>query len=122
MIQESGTQWGLAPSLRGAGPHFLPAPPAVMSTTRLLHLLVLLCVPLLTQAASPTASLSDFIERHCVDCHGAETPKAGLRLDTLAIDFGDEKTAATWTHVFDKLVAGEMPPRKRTRPPQSEID
>src|SRR3954471_3107622 len=93
-----------------------------MPYTRLLPLFVLLCAPLLTHAASPTAMLSDFVELHCVDCHGAETQKAGLRLDTLATDFDGEKAATTWTHVFDRLVAGEMPPKTRTRPPQSDID
>src|SRR4051794_18110895 len=121
MIRASGIQWGLARIFEVPAP-FLPAPPTVMTYTRLLHLFVLLCVPLFTHAASPTAMLSDFIDLHCVDCHGAETHKAGLRLDTLSADLGDEKTAATWTRVFDKLVAGEMPPKKRARPPQSDID
>ena len=67
-------------------------------------------------------ALSEFIDKHCVDCHGAETQKAGLRLDTLAADFHDEKTAETWTRVYDKLVAGEMPPKKRERPQPQEIE
>jgi hypothetical protein len=74
--------------------------------------------------ASPLSfkgTLKPFIEAHCIDCHGADTHKAGLRLDTLAADFRDGKTAATWTHVFDKVVTGEMPPKKRERPPQRDL-
>ena len=67
------------------------------------------------------AAVKPLIEDHCVDCHGADTHKAGLRLDTLAADFRDEKTAGAWIKVFDKVAAGEMPPKKRARPPQGEI-
>jgi hypothetical protein len=67
------------------------------------------------------ARIKPFIEKHCFDCHDSDTHKAGLRLDTLPADFHDEKTSATWVRVFDKLVAGEMPPKKRERPPQGEL-
>ena len=72
-------------------------------------------------AGAFTDTVKPFIETHCVDCHGAETQKAGLRLDTTPDDFRDEKTAQTWAVVLDRLVAGEMPPKKRERPPQGEI-
>ena len=61
------------------------------------------------------------LDDHCLNCHDADKHKAGLRLDNLPADFRDEKTAATWVHVFDKLVAGEMPPKKEKRPPQAEL-
>jgi mono/diheme cytochrome c family protein len=67
------------------------------------------------------ATVKPLIDAHCVDCHGADTHKAGLRLDTLAADFRDEKAAVTWTHVFDKITTGEMPPKKRERPPQRDV-
>ena len=70
---------------------------------------------------STSGKIKPFIEAHCVDCHGADTQKARLRLDTLPVDFRDAKTAATWSHVFDKLAAGEMPPKKKERPPQAEL-
>ncbi len=66
-------------------------------------------------------SMKPFIQAHCVDCHGADTHKAGLRLDTLAADFYDGKKAGTWERVFDKLMSGEMPPKKRERPPQRDF-
>jgi mono/diheme cytochrome c family protein len=63
-----------------------------------------------------------FLEAHCVECHGPDTQKAGLRLDTLATDLRDQRTMASWVHVHDKISAGEMPPKKRERPPQPELE
>lgn len=88
---------------------------------RWFNLLLLLAAPLLARAAAPAPVLSRFIGQHCGDCHGSESQKAGLRLDTLAVDFHDEKAAAKWSQVFDKLVAGEMPPKKRDRPPAHDL-
>jgi hypothetical protein len=68
------------------------------------------------------AAVKPLLEEHCLDCHDAETHKAGLRLDNLTADFRDAKTSATWTHVFDKIVTGQMPPKKRDRPPQAEVE
>ena len=89
------------------------------------RLLLSILIPAVVTSAAAEDSFNTkvkpLVEAHCVDCHGEETHKAGLRLDTLAADFRDEKAAATWVHVFDKLVSGEMPPKKRERPPQRDI-
>src|SRR5262245_1454428 len=52
-----------------------------------------------------------FVEAHCIDCHGPDTQKAGLRLDMLGADLADEAAFAKWVRVHDKVAAGEMPPR-----------
>lgn len=67
------------------------------------------------------AKVTPLIETHCVDCHGPTTQKAKLRLDNLPPDLHDERSAATWTAVLDKLMSGEMPPKKRERPSQDEL-
>src|SRR5437762_2945837 len=69
-----------------------------------------------------TAKIKPFLDAHCVDCHGPDVKKAGLRLDQLKPDFSDAKTMALWIKAHDKLVAGEMPPKKRARPPQRDLD
>ncbi len=74
-----------------------------------------------TPAASFNTKVKPFLETHCLDCHDADSHKAGLRLDTLPADFRNEKTGATWIHVFDKIITGEMPPKKKARPPQDQI-
>jgi hypothetical protein len=75
-------------------------------------------------APSPSfaTTVKPLIDGHCLDCHDETTHKAGLRLDNLAVDFRGEKTAVTWTRVFDKVLAGEMPPKKEKRPPQAVVN
>lgn len=68
------------------------------------------------------AKIKPFLAAHCTDCHGAETKKAGLRLDELKPDFRDARTTAHWISVHDKLVSGEMPPKKRKRPAKQELE
>jgi len=75
----------------------------------------------LTLPAADVPGLKPFLEKHCYDCHDADSHKAGLRLDNLPVDFRDEKSAATWAHVFDKIKSGEMPPKKKTRPASADI-
>src|SRR5262245_63761600 len=67
------------------------------------------------------AKIRPFLDAHCVDCHGPEVHKAGLRLDKLKPDFADAKTVALWTKVHNKIAQGQMPPSKRRRPPQNEL-
>lgn len=74
------------------------------------------------RSAAFQRTVAPLIETHCIDCHGPDTQKANLRLDSLKPDLFDERTMATWTTVFDKLAAGEMPPKTRKRPPEKELD
>src|SRR5262245_13718987 len=63
------------------------------------------------EPSKPAApDLRPFLERHCFDCHGPDTAKADLRLDTLAADFSAGEKVRLWTKVLDRLEAGEMPP------------
>src|SRR5262245_2704248 len=67
------------------------------------------------------AKIRPFLDAHCVDCHGPEVHKAGLRFDKLKPEFADANSAAVWTKVHDKIAHGQMPPSKRRRPPQSDL-
>src|SRR5579872_7400752 len=67
-----------------------------------------------------TRKVRPFFEEHCVACHGEASAKAGLRLDVLPADFAAADKARLWTRVLDRLEAGDMPPRKKPRPPQAE--
>lgn len=74
-------------------------------------------------AATPNGfaeKIQPFIEAHCVGCHGPDSQKAGLRLDTLSPDLNDQGASTQWTHVYDKLLSGEMPPKNRPRPSQQD--
>src|SRR5688500_8888389 len=68
-----------------------------------------------------TKDIRPFLETHCVDCHGEDKPKAGLRLDTLTTEFDAVEKALVWTKVLDRIEAGEMPPKKQPRPAQAEL-
>src|SRR5687768_4833713 len=50
-----------------------------------------------------------FLEKHCLDCHGADEPKGGLNLAALPFDPKDPK----WITIHDRVRDGEMPPKKK---------
>ncbi len=62
--------------------------------------------------------LKSLIDGHCIHCHGPDTQKAQLRLDTLPADWNDSAIARRWEKVFDKIASGEMPPKAEERPPE----
>jgi hypothetical protein len=64
--------------------------------------------------------LREFLDGHCVACHGPEVQKRRLRLDQLPSAFDDRDIAATWVKVLDKLARGEMPPQGQPRPAEDE--
>lgn len=73
-------------------------------------------------AAAFKAKVKPLIAAYCVDCHGPDVQKANLRLDNLSSDLRDERAAAIWTLVHDKLVSGAMPPKKRERPEKADLE
>lgn len=88
-----------------------------------LSLSFLLASPAMVLGATPQmGTLKPFLETHCFECHDEDTHKAGLRLDNLTADLNDQDAIKTWTHVFDKVRAGEMPPKKSKQPSKDERD
>ena len=67
---------------------------------------------------SAAEAAGDFIEEHCVECHDADAKKGGLDLSALSRDFNDPTAFAEWVKVHDRVRDGEMPPKKKARPPQ----
>jgi len=65
--------------------------------------------------------LRPFLEHHCVECHDSETRKGGLDLASLSFNPGAPTNFARWATVFDRVDAGEMPPRKKARPEAQEL-
>ncbi len=57
-----------------------------------------------------------FLKDHCLKCHGAEKPKADVRLDDLPDLIGDIPTAERWQKVLNALNAGDMPPEEEKQP------
>ncbi len=97
-------------------------PPNPMPPLRFISAFFVLALSHAGAAPDFTAKVRPLLDEHCIDCHGEDTQKSGLRLDTLSTDLHDAAAMKKWTAVFDKIVSGEMPPKKRERPPQGELD
>ena len=95
-----------------------------MSCRFVLPVLTLLAAPAVSlrgASASATAllppeSVRVMIENRCTDCHDAETKKGSLDLTGLAFDLQNPKAYARWVKVFDRVEAGEMPPKGKAQP------
>ncbi|HLY11940.1 MAG TPA: DUF1592 domain-containing protein [Planctomycetota bacterium] len=61
-----------------------------------------------------------YLEKHCVECHDGETKKGNLDLTALKPDFRNLETFGRWVKVYDRVQAGEMPPKKKAAPPAVE--
>jgi copper chaperone CopZ len=79
---------------------------------------------LLSAACIPAPSLADgttkFFAKYCIDCHGQTTQEASLDLESLAGSFTDPNHFRLWVKVYDRIAAGEMPPRDAAAPPAAE--
>ncbi len=60
-------------------------------------------------------TVAPFVRRNCLACHNGKLPTAGLDLERM-LDAGAAGASETWEKVLDKLRAGEMPPKGRSRP------
>jgi len=56
------------------------------------------------------------LKQHCLDCHSGDSPEAGLNLVTLSDDLADGKVRRRWVYLFDRVQAGEMPPKTEPIP------
>ncbi|MCW5559290.1 MAG: DUF1587 domain-containing protein, partial [Verrucomicrobiae bacterium] len=83
---------------------------------------ILVAAPVAVRAADPVpAGVREFLGKHCADCHEADAPKGGLDLTSLALDPASAESRARWVLTLDRVLEGEMPPRKRERPPAAEL-
>ncbi|TVS14426.1 MAG: DUF1592 domain-containing protein [Planctomycetaceae bacterium] len=62
-----------------------------------------------------------FLNRYCVECHGATKPKGDFRVDALKIAT-NAADAENWQLVLDNLQLGEMPPKEAKQPKQTEVE
>ncbi|MFT5122174.1 MAG: hypothetical protein ACI9TH_004154 [Kiritimatiellia bacterium] len=66
-------------------------------------------------------ALNTFIESHCIDCHEGLDAEGGLDLSALNFDLQNEEVARRWILIHDRVIAGDMPPKKKKRPDASHI-
>ena len=81
---------------------------------RLLHPLVLVAVASPCAFAQDLAGAEQFVQAHCVDCHGGDTVKGKLDLGQPAANATD--AAWRWARLRDRVRSGEMPPPDAERP------
>ncbi|MGK0186581.1 MAG: hypothetical protein ACI9R3_002364 [Verrucomicrobiales bacterium] len=65
-------------------------------------------------------ALTPFLDKHCYECHDAESTKGDLSLENLSLDLADPDVAHLWTIVHDRLDRGEMPPKDADQPSNAE--
>ncbi len=91
----------------------------VMNALAQLTLFALLASPV--SAGELLPANRSFLDRNCIECHDAETKKGGLDLTALKFDLANTTNFFKWVLVHDRIVAGEMPPKKKARPEAAEV-
>ena len=79
--------------------------------------ILLWSLAVVAQAATDRAA---FFSQHCTECHDKDTKKGNLDLTALKSDFTDAENFARWVKVHDRIASGEMPPKKKARPPAKD--
>lgn len=64
--------------------------------------------------------LASSIQQYCIDCHDAEMKEGNLDFDRLGFDLENKLNHDQWTKVWDRVLAGEMPPQDKTQPKAEE--
>ncbi len=65
--------------------------------------------------------IAPFIERHCVECHNADSKAGGLALDSLRTD-DLAPNSRTWEKVTRRLVTRQMPPSQKSHPAEADYN
>ena len=77
---------------------------------------LLICVAFIAVGGSSSQAdeVGDYLKRHCVDCHGATKPPAGISL--VGMKPVSNSNAKTWQRILAQIATGEMPPRDQPKP------
>lgn len=73
-------------------------------------------------AGFPSELIEAFLSKHCYECHDDLTAESDLDLLNLDLDFSTPGGMNTWTTVFRRVEAGEMPPPEKARPDPGELE
>jgi hypothetical protein len=71
-------------------------------------------------ATADDVAVRAFFEQHCIECHDADSKKGGLDLTVLPGTFTASADFARAVKIHDRIQSGEMPPKKKPRPPVSK--
>ena len=83
-----------------------------------------LVVPLFADAQPLDAATPDtmraFVSANCYDCHQGAEAEGALDLSALGFDLSDAAVQKRWVRIFDRVHAGEMPPKDAATIPQKQ--
>jgi len=72
-------------------------------------------------AAPLSPEIAAFFQKHCVDCHDAESKEGNLDLAKLDPAFRGRESLERWARIYDRVERHEMPPAKSPQPDADEI-
>ena len=82
---------------------------------------MILCSMILCNSGQTAETkLSQFFSKHCVECHDKDSKKGSLDLTSLPPATSSAENFARWVKVHDRIESGEMPPKKKARPPAKD--
>jgi len=73
------------------------------------------------RASALDGDFAPFLNKYCLECHDSETKKGDVDLSALKLDLGDRQNFARWVLVHDRVLSGEMPPKKKARPEAGKL-
>lgn len=113
-------EWRDGPRFSAVTPGMITPAAVFVKPSRIIGALLLLTVvPLPAETIPP--KVTAFIDRRCADCHDDVEKKGGLDLLSLNFEPANGKNFDTWVKVYDRVLADEMPPRKKPRPEAEEL-
>ena len=72
-------------------------------------------------ASAVDPQVTAFLNRYCVECHGATKPKGDFQIGLLKVST-NQADAENWQLVLDNLQLGEMPPEEAKQPTPAEVE
>lgn len=82
-----------------------------------LLLMPVLMAPIAAQAVVDDTAMTVFVRSHCIECHGGDATKGDLDLTHAEPD--PVLQLWRWSHMRDRVLAGEMPPADAEPPPDA---
>ena len=57
------------------------------------------------RAVELPADVKAFVEKHCLECHNAETKSAGLSFSEITFELDNRPTSHRWVRIHDRVLA-----------------
>src|SRR5436190_19319198 len=83
--------------------------------------LLALCPKPAAAAAFSEADVVAFTDHYCSSCHNDVDKEGGLDLTTFKYAPADPANFTQWVKVYDRVQAGEMPPKEKKRPERGDL-